>query len=569
MNAAPAKAERPLVFAPGLRLARILWRVLPMLAWIGVGLLTARLFGANDTAMEQVLLVAAALLGYRVAAAMLREALSPDRPWLRLVPMSDLRAHRLDTALRAVLFFVTMTSVGIHLVYTNGWNPGLADLLRVIRNAVIVFAGFVMLATTGVVGWLRTRSGESVPATVARFTGRVGFPVAFVTVLVFAAARGAGYFPLSEWLLRNSAWSLLKLLAVVLVYRWLTRSLYRTVHFYAAAEPGEGDVVIDESEANPYALGVVRITTGILKLVLVVFTTIWLLRTWSLSLPILAEILAVGIPGDDHLTWGHLFGGFLKIVVVLWVGWLIRSVLTYFVFPHSAIGVGGRYAILAVMRYTIVAIAIVLGLAAFGVDTGSLGWFFGAAGVGLAFGLQDVIGNFVSGLIMLVERPIRVGDVVQIGTSMGTVEEIKMRGTTLRTFDNTTLLIPNSQMLGERVTNMTHGLGHSRLKIPLMVPHDADPRQVESILLTAAHANEDVLEDPKPFVWFSEFSPSSLDFTLICFTAQLRGRFGIASRLRFAIMDSLKEAGIEIPFPQQDLHIRSAPPGAEPGPPTG
>ena len=569
MSSAPARAERPRVFAPGLRLARILWRILPMLAWIGVGLLTALLFGANDAAMEQVLLVAAALLVYRVVAAMVRETLSPDRPWLRLIPMSDLRAHRLDTALRAGLFFVTMTSVGIHLVYTNGWNPGLADLLRVIRNAVIVFALFVMLATTGVVGWLRTRSGESVPATVARFTGRVGFPVAFVAVLVFAAARGAGYFPLSEWLLRNAAWTLLKLLAVVLVYRWLTRSLYRTVRFYAAAEPGEGEVQIDESEANPYALGVVRITTGILKLVLVVFTTIWLLRTWSLSLPIIAEILAVGIPGDEHLTWGHLFGGFLKIVAVLWVGWLIRSVLTYFVFPRSGIGVGGRYAILAVMRYTIVGIAIVLGLAAFGVDTGSLGWFFGAAGVGLAFGLQDVIGNFVSGLIMLVERPIRVGDVVQIGTSMGTVEEIKMRGTTLRTFDNTTLLIPNSQMLGERVTNMTHGLGHSRLKSPLLVPHDADPRQVESILLAAAHVNEDVLADPKPFVWFSEFSPSSLDFTLICFTAQLRGRFGIASRLRFAIMDSLKEAGIEIPFPQQDLHIRSAPPGVEPRTPTG
>ena len=124
-------------------------------------------------------------------------------------------------------------------------------------------------------------------------------------------------------------------------------------------------------------------------------------------------------------------------------------------------------------------------------------------------------------------------------------------------------LIPNSQMLGERVTNLTHGMGHSRIKVELVVPHDADPNQVEAILLSAADAHPDVLTEPAPFVWFTQFTPSSLDFVLVCFTSELRRRIGIASRMRFDIIERLREAGIEIPHAQQDVHIHGLPPKAE------
>ena len=554
----PPESHR-IVFAPMLRAARILWRILPMIGWSLAALVAAWVFGADANATQQVMLVAGAFLTYGLAAALIREALSPDRPWLRIVPVSDLRAHRLDIALRAVLFFVLLSQVAIHLSEINEWNPLIGDVTRVLRNLVITMSVFIIIGTTGFFQWLRDLEGDTFFPVVGRFLAKVAFPIALVTALVFAAVRGFGYYPLAEWVVRNAAWTTLKILAAVLLYRWLKRVFFQMIRFYTVEEDEDGSGEVELSRTGTYALGVVRILLGIIALALVIVTFLWTLRTWSLSGPALLEGLDVTIPGAGDLTWSHLFLGLLRVAATFWAGWFIRSILTYFVFPRSDVGIGGRYAILAVLRYAVVALAIVFALSAFGVDMSSLSWFFGAAGIGLAFGLQDIIGNFVSGLIMLVERPIRVGDVVQVGTSTGTVEEIKMRGTTLRTFDNTTLLIPNSQMLGERVTNLTHGLGYARLKIPVIAPHDVDTDQMQEILLAAARANEDILADPAPFVWLSDFSPSSLDFTLVCFTGKTRGRFGVASKVRLAINEALHEAGIDIPKPKQELYVMGDP----------
>jgi potassium efflux system protein len=551
--AAEPLPRRRLILAPGLRLARIVWRLLPALGWVVVAWFAARF---------QLLVVSGVFLTYWVVGALIREILSPDRPWLRVLPVSDLRAHRLDIALRLVLFFVLVSQVAIHLVESNGLPVAIADVARVLRNLVLTIAGFTILGTTGFYRWLRESPGDGALAVLGRYFARVVFPVALLTLLVWSTFRGLGYHPLASWVLDNTAWSLLKILAAVLVYRWIKTLLYRSIRFYTVEEPSTPGGGIELNRAGTYALGVVRISLGIVGLGLVCLTFFWILRNWSLSGATLLEGLRVDIPGVGGLTWAHLLLGLARVAATIWIGWLIRSVLTYFFFPRSQIGVGGRYAILAVLRYSIVAIALVFGLSALGIDMGSLSWFFGAAGIGLAFGLQDIIGNFVSGLIMLVERPIRVGDVVQIGTETGAVEEIRMRGTTLRTFDNTTLLIPNSQMLGERVTNLTHGLGHARVKIPVIAPHDVDMALMESILLEAAASNEDVLADPAPFVWLSEFSPSSLDFTLVCFTPQLRARFSVASQVRLKIMEGMRAAGIHLPYPQQQVHISAdLPPG--------
>ncbi|MDF1699695.1 MAG: mechanosensitive ion channel [Planctomycetota bacterium] len=555
------EAPRRLVIAPLLRLARVLWRVLPMAGLVVAGLFAAWVFEASEEALTQVAIISIAFLVYAVAAATMREVLSPDRPWLRLLPLSDSRARRLDLALRSVLFFLTVSTIGIYLVQRNGWNEGIADLLRVVRNVVVVAALAIVARTSALFRWLRTREADSLPSTLARYGARVVFPVAVLALLVFAAARGLGYHPLAAWVLHSAGGSVLKILGAVLLFRALRRALYRSVRFYATDEADSVGEATDALEASPYALGFARVIAGLLKIALVVLTFPWVLDSWSLSTGIVADAMDQRIVAAEAVTWGDLAKGAWRVALTLCFGWLIRSILTYFVFPRSNASVGARYAILAMLRYTVGGLAIVFGLVAFGVNAGSLGWFFGAAGIGLAFGLQDIIGNFVSGLIMLVERPIRVGDIVEVGQTMGNVEEIRMRGTVLRTFDNTTILIPNSQMLGERVTNMTHGMAHARIKVGLLVPHDADPALVESILLAAAAGHPDVLDDPAPFVWFTEFSPSSLDFMLVCFTHQLRGRIGIASRMRFDIIERLRGEGIEIPFPQQEVHLRGELPG--------
>jgi len=557
-EAATAPTPRRIVFAPGLRLARIVWRILPPVALCAVVLLGVWLLQAPSAALVPVLVSTGAVVAYALLKALVTEVFSPDRPELRLVPVSDARARRLAGTLRALLFFYLVTTLGAWLVETNGWYRGVADLLRVVRSAVIVLAAWILLSSTGAIRRLRAQTGDSLRATLSRFLGRVVFPLLMVVLLFVVVTSGLGYTPLARWVARNAAFMVVEILVGVLVYRWLRRALFRTVRFYREdRKAGEGEDGASVPETDVVALGIQRIGGGILKLVVLIATFFWVFAGWNLPPGVILGGLAAPVVSGGDLTWGHVLGGVFRVVGVLMLGWFVRNLLTYFVFPRSKVGVGARYAILAVLRYTVVALAIVFALGALGVDTSSLGWFFGAAGIGIGIGLQDIIGNFISGLIMLIERPIRVGDMVTIGDASGTVENIHMRGTVLRTFDNTTVLIPNRQLLGERVTNLTHGMAHTRMLIPVGVAYGTDTERVREVLLSVARDHPKVVGEPPPNVLLQDFGASSLDFTLVCYTNELRSRVAISSELRLEVLRRLQKAGIEIPFPQTDLHIRS------------
>ena len=566
-EAAPQAAVAPegprVLFAGSVRTARILWRVLPWLAFAGLVVFGAWVLGASSTVLVQVLVVAGVALAYGLLRAVITELFSPDRPGLRVIPVSDGRARRMAATFRALLFFLMATSLSAGLVEANGWRAGVADVLRVAQSVVLVLAGAAVLSSMGVFRRLRGRQGDTLRATLSRFTARVLFPLLVLTLLATVVIGGLGYTPLAQWIAENAAWSVLKLLVGVLALRWMRRTLTRMLHFYREDRTAVADA---DSQAPPavdtVALGIERIVGSILRLLVAVVVLFWVLDGWNLPPDLVFAELATPIFGSDGVTWGQAIGGVLNVVGVLYAGWVIRSILTYFVFPRSKVSVGARYAILAILRYIVVAMAFVFGLSALGIDTSSFGWFFGAAGIGIGFGLQDVIGNFISGLIMLVERPLRVGDWVTIGEATGTIESIHMRGTTLRTFDNTTVLIPNRQLLGERVTNLTKGMARARIRMPIGVAYGSDPDAVRAILLDVARAHPGILDDPEPSVIFDAFGASSLDFFLVCHTDQIKERVGISSALRLEILRRLGEAGIEIPFPQSDIHIRSGLPPA-------
>jgi small-conductance mechanosensitive channel len=166
-----------------------------------------------------------------------------------------------------------------------------------------------------------------------------------------------------------------------------------------------------------------------------------------------------------------------------------------------------------------------------------------------------------------------VGDSVAVAGIEGKIEAIRLRGTTIRTFDGTTVIIPNTQMIGERLTSLSYGLHTARMQVDVGVSYDADPHEVERVLLEVARADKRVLEDPAPFVRFNAFGASSLDFLMRCYTHEVSDRFNIASQLKVAVFEALKKNGIEIPFPQQDVHFRTGvqvagPPSPERGPPS-
>lgn len=251
----------------------------------------------------------------------------------------------------------------------------------------------------------------------------------------------------------------------------------------------------------------------------------------------------------------------IAFALAIWVAVLIsrftRFVLAEDVYPRLALPRGVPGAISKLSQYVIVGIGIFVAFAAAGIDLSSLALLAGALGVGIGFGLQAIINNFVSGLILIFERPIQVGDTIDLEGLRGSVTHIGIRASTVRTLEGAEVIVPNADLITGRVTNWTLSDRLRRIEVAVGVAYGTDPHRVRELLLTVARAQPDCLEEPEPFVLFLGFGDSSLDFSLRFWTSNFENWFRIQSQATFAIHDALYEAGITIPFPQRDLHLKS------------
>jgi potassium-dependent mechanosensitive channel len=272
-------------------------------------------------------------------------------------------------------------------------------------------------------------------------------------------------------------------------------------------------------------------------------------------------------------------GDILAFALAIWLGLLVarflRFVLTVDVFPRVTLPRGVPATISTLVSYTVIGIAIVMAVAAAGIQLDRFAIIVGALSVGIGFGLQNVVNNFVSGLILAFERPVQSGDTVQLGTLWGKVSRIGVRSSTVRTFEGAEVIVPNANLISQDVTNWTLSDYRRRMEILVGVAYGTDPRKVMEILLNAAKADERLLQTPPPRVLFLGFGESSLDFSLRAWTDQFDDFLEIRSDLTLAVHDGLYANDIEIPFPQRDLHLRSLDPqavariGAVQAPPVG
>jgi len=232
--------------------------------------------------------------------------------------------------------------------------------------------------------------------------------------------------------------------------------------------------------------------------------------------------------------------------------WLVEQLLT-----RTKMDIGARQATGSIIRYFVIVVGFVVILQTAGIDLTALNVLAGAVGIGLGFGLQNIVNNFISGLIILFERPIKVGDRIVVGDVEGDVVRIGGRSTEVVTNDNITIIVPNSKFITEDVINWSHNDRKVRFRIPVGVAYGSDVRLVERLLMEAATENPDVLDTPAPGVRLMEFGDSGLLFELRAWSTSLIHRKGLlVSNLNFAILDKFTEHGIEIPFPQRDLRIR-------------
>jgi small-conductance mechanosensitive channel len=237
---------------------------------------------------------------------------------------------------------------------------------------------------------------------------------------------------------------------------------------------------------------------------------------------------------------------------------VLRRYLTRRFLQRTHLHPSMQYAVAKIAGYVFIAIGFYAALKLVGIDLSSLAFVAGAIGVGLGFGLQNIISNFVSGLIILAERPISIGDRVELGEVAGLVTKINLRSTNIVTNDNITIIVPNSDFITNKVTNWSYGDPKVRIRLPIGVGYGTDPERLRKLLLEVAGAHPKVLADPAPEVFFSGFGDSSLNFELGVWTADMASKpRRFRSELNFAMERKLRENRIEIPFPQRDLHLRS------------
>jgi potassium-dependent mechanosensitive channel len=259
------------------------------------------------------------------------------------------------------------------------------------------------------------------------------------------------------------------------------------------------------------------------------------------------------------LTVGHLLlaivVGVVTIVVVRNVGAFLDIVLL----RRLEVQTDATYAIKVIARYAVTAVGLLIACDILGIRWGDVQWLVAALGVGLGFGLQEIVANFVSGIIVLAERPIRIGDVVTVGGVSGTVARIRARATAVIDFDNKEVIIPNKAFITERVVNWTLSNQTTRLLIKVGVAYGSDIALVQRVILDAVRGNRDVLKDPAPSVFFVAFGDSTLDFEIRAFVDSIDKRLRVQHEINLEVARVLGENGIEIPFPQRDVHVRSAP----------
>ena len=269
-------------------------------------------------------------------------------------------------------------------------------------------------------------------------------------------------------------------------------------------------------------------------------------------------------PGSDGagpvtraVTLGSLGLALVALAFTLGAARNIPGLLEVLVLQRQSVDAGTRYAATLLSRYAIFLAGLLVVVNQLGIDWSKAQWLVAALSVGLGFGLQEIVANFVAGLIILFERPVRIGDTVTVGGVSGTVSRIRIRATTILDWDRKELIIPNKSFVTDPVVNWTLSDLTTRVVVPIGIAYGADPQQALTVMETTVRENPLILKDPTPAVLFIGFGDSALNFELRVFVKNLGDSVAVRHQLHLALERALREAGIEIPFPQRDVHLRS------------
>jgi small-conductance mechanosensitive channel len=491
--------------------------------------------------------LARALVGALLLAATIdalgRSLLSPGRPSWRLAPVSDAVADRLA-------MFPAIIGVAVGLASFLSRASALLEASQPATDAARCLAVAIeLLAVGGALAWARRGPDGQAEADEGpwRLPWVMAAVAAWLALVAALIAVTAGYVALASFIMRELIWIATVLASLFLLMRFvddLCEALFaprQALSRVIGAATGLSDVALEQT-------GV--LLSGALRLVLMVFGWMAIVAPFGASArEIFARATSTEMVlklGQISISPGLIFGGAVVFVAGLVITRIVRSWVETTYLPKTRIDVGLRTSITAGLTYLGALIALLTTCAYLGLSLDKIALFASALSVGIGFGLQAVIGNFVSGLILLAERPVRVGDWIAIGDQEGDVRRINIRATEIEMGDRSKLIVPNSDLVSKMVRNVTHGGALGQVKIVLRVANDADAGEVRDLLLDQLAAHPSVLREPPPGVFLTNVPDGALEFTALATVASARQAFGIKSDLLFAMVAALKASGLRL-----------------------
>ncbi len=396
----------------------------------------------------------------------------------------------------------------------------------------------------------------------------IGCPLALMVLATLGYTMTANYLSL------EFVFTLIIIVSGSILYslalRWFKVEFRKLAHAEAIArrqalqeaasnEEDESDelVSVNEDEQELDLVSVGEQTRYLLRLIFGMGIAAAVFSLWSSTLPLIPYLDTIRVP----LTQDFSLLDLAKAVLVVGVTWLVTKnlpgMLDLAVLRTKSIDAGTRHAIATLCQYAVLATGLVLVFNVINLDWAKFGWIAGGLSVGIGFGMQEVVANFVCGLILLIERPIRIGDVVTVDGMMGTVTKIQMRAITITNYDRQDLVVPNKTIITGNILNWTLSASLNRIMIPVGVAYGSDTNKARQILVEVASDHPRVLEDPAPTASFDQFADSTLNLMLRAYLPDLENRISTITDLHTEIDKRFAAAGIEIAFPQQDIHIRN------------